>query len=132
MIRLGRGRAPLLLAVCLVQLGACSYVARDTASYERDTSALLDTRADAVQACYASELARNPNLTVGTLTITFRVNKKTGKLSPADWDRNRTTVSETLATCVVTALAGLELDQPDRRDGEATYSYGFRGVPSAP
>ena len=125
-------RWALVIAAALAQLSACSHVARDTASYERDTSALLDTRADRVQACYASELARNPNLVLGTLTITFRVNKKSGKLSPADWDRNRTTVSEGLATCVVTALAGLELDEPDRRDGEATYSYSFRGVPSDP
>ena len=114
-----------MLCVCLSS--GCSYAARDAATYERDTSALLDTRADPVHGCYEAELARNPNLIVGTLTITFTVNKQTGKLSPADWDRNRSTVSESLAMCVVTALAGLELAEPDRRDGDATFTYSFRG-----
>ena len=110
--------------------GCGGYLARNTATYEADTSALLDTRAAEVEACYAAELERNPKLVLGTLTVTFTVNKHTGKLSPASQDRNRTTVSELLATCVVTALAGLELGEADRRDGEATFRYSFRGLPS--
>jgi hypothetical protein len=35
-------------------------------------------------------------------------------------------VSEGLATCVVTALDGLELDPVDQRDGVATFTYTFR------
>ncbi|MFO7564515.1 MAG: AgmX/PglI C-terminal domain-containing protein [Enhygromyxa sp.] len=104
---------------------ACSFIARDTPTYERDTSALLDTRASQLQACYDQELARNPDM-AGKLTVTFTVEKKTGKITQLAWDKNRTTVSENLASCVITAIDGLELAQPDQRDGVATFSYTFR------
>lgn len=116
-----------VLAVFVLLTPACSYIARDTATYERDTSALLDTRADAVQACYDAELARNPSL-VGKLTVRFEVEKRTGKLVALEWDRNRSSVSDTLATCVVSALYGLELAEADRRAGDATFTYVFRAV----
>jgi hypothetical protein len=104
---------------------ACSFIARDTPTYERDTSALLDTRSGQLQACYDDELKRNPDM-AGKLTITFMVEKKTGKVTQLAWDKNQTTVSETLATCVLTAIDGLELAEPDQRDGMATFSYTFR------
>jgi hypothetical protein len=109
----------------------CSHLARDTPTYERDTSALLDTRTDALQACYDAELARNPSL-LGKLTVHFTVEKKTGKIIALEWDRNRSSVSETLATCVVSALYGLALAEPDRREGDATFTYVFRVVPDQP
>lgn len=116
-----------VLAAVLLSSGACSHLARDTPTYERDTSALLDTRADAVQACYDAELSRNRSL-VGKLTVHFTVEKKTGKIIALEWDRNRSSVSDTLATCVVSALYGLELAEADRREGDATFSYVFRVI----
>lgn len=104
---------------------ACSFLARDTPSYERDTSALLDTREDQLQACYDAELARNPDL-AGKLTINFTVEKKSGKITQLQWDKNRSSVNEGLATCVVSALEGLALAEPDQRDGVATFTYTFR------
>ncbi|HVH98530.1 MAG TPA: AgmX/PglI C-terminal domain-containing protein [Enhygromyxa sp.] len=104
---------------------ACSFIARDTPTYERDTSALLDTRAGQLQACYDDELKRNPDM-AGKLTVTFTVEKKSGKITQLAWDKNQTTVSETLATCVITAIDGLALAEPDQRDGVATFSYTFR------
>lgn len=106
---------------------ACSFIARDTQTYERDTSALLDTRASQLQACYDDELKRNPDM-AGKLTVTFTVEKKTGKVTLLAWDKDRTTVSETLATCVITAIDGLALAEPDQRDGIATFSYTFRNT----
>jgi hypothetical protein len=129
-----------VLAAVLLTSGACSYLARDTPTYERDTAALLDTRSDAVQACYDAELTRNRSQ-VGKLTVHFTVEKRTGKLIKLEWDRNRSSVSDTLATCVVSALYGLELAEADRREGDATFSYVFRiiegqgavaGSPAAP
>jgi hypothetical protein len=120
------------LLICIVLAGsACSGIARDTATYERDTSALLDTRTQELQACYDAELARNPSM-VGKLTVHFRVEKATGKVVALEWDRNRSSVSDTLATCVVSALRGLTLDEADRRDGIATYTYAFRVIGTAP
>lgn len=104
---------------------ACSFLARDTATYERDTSALLDTRESQLQACYDDELARNPDM-AGKLTVTFMVEKQTGKITQLAWDKSRTTVSDSLATCVTTALDGLALAEPDQRAGQATFSYTFR------
>jgi hypothetical protein len=115
----------LVLTTTLAPALGCSLMARDTATYESDTSALLDTRADALQACYDKQLAFNPSL-AGKLTITFTVEKKTGKVTQLAWDRDHTSVSEGLATCVVAALEGLELDPVDQRDGEATFTYTFR------
>ncbi|MFV8753971.1 AgmX/PglI C-terminal domain-containing protein [Nannocystaceae bacterium ST9] len=103
----------------------CALMARDTPTYESDTSALLDSRADELQACYDKQLAFNPQL-AGKLTITFTVEKKSGKVTQLSWDKNRTSVSEGLATCVVGALEGLELDPVDQRDGVATFTYTFR------
>ncbi|KIG16615.1 hypothetical protein DB30_04234 [Enhygromyxa salina] len=105
-------------------------MARDTPTYERDTSALLDTRQAQLRGCYDAALVRNPNL-AGKLTVTFTVEKKTGEIIDLSWDNNRTTVDELLATCVMTALDGLQLAEPDRRDGEATFSYSFRVRPGA-
>ena len=104
---------------------ACSFIARDTPTYERDTSSLLDTRSGQLQACYDQELARNPDM-AGKLTVTFTVEKKTGKVTQLAWDKSRTTVSDSLATCVITAIDGLALAEPDQRDGVATFSYTFR------
>lgn len=112
------------LAVGFVS-SACSFIARDTPTYERDTSALLDTRSGQLQACYDQELARNPDM-AGKLTVTFTVEKKTGKVTQLAWDKSRTTVSDSLATCVISAIEGLALAQPDQRDGIATFSYTFR------
>jgi hypothetical protein len=130
-IFMGRVMGPVALAALPLAAPGCSYIARDTPTYERDTSALLDTRADALQACYDAELTRNPSL-VGKLTVQFEVEKRTGKLIALDWDRNRSSVSETLATCVVSALYGLALSEPDRREGDATFTYVFRVVPDQP
>jgi hypothetical protein len=109
----------------------CTFMARDTATYESDTSKLLDTRADELQACYDKQLAFNPSL-AGKLTITFTVEKKTGKLQQLAWDKNQTSVSEGLATCVVAALDGLVLDPVDQRDGQATFVYTFRNTTPPP
>jgi hypothetical protein len=120
-----------ILTCTLLAGSACTYIARDTPTYERDTSALLDSRDQAMQACYDAELKRNPNL-AGKLTVKFTVEKRTGKIIQLDWDRNRSTVTDTLATCVTSALYGLTLDEADRRDGHATYTYAFRVIQAAP
>lgn len=112
------------LALVTTLTGACSFIARDTDTYRDDTSRMLDTRSGELQACYDQELARNPAMT-GKLTISFTVEKKTGKVTALAWEKDRSTVSETLATCVTTALAGLELKDPDQRDGQATFVYSF-------
>ncbi len=117
-------------AVFLTLVGAtgCGGIARDTDTYRVDTGALLDSRGDALIACYDHELRLHPDM-AGTLTLTFRVEKTTGEVIALTWDRDYTTVSEGLATCAVTAMAGLELEAPDRREGQATWRYRFVNNP---
>lgn len=117
--------ASLLSTLVFAPSLGCAVMARDTPTYESDTSALLDTRSADLQACYDKQLGFNPAL-AGKLTITFTVEKKTGKVTQLAWVKDRTTVSEGLATCVITALEGLELDPVDQRDGVATFVYTFR------
>lgn len=107
-------------------LSACSGLARDTATYQADTSALLDTRTAELQACYNRELRLNRDA-IGTLTVRFVVEKESGRVTQLEWDRNHSTVSDTLATCALGALEGLRLAEPDQRDGEATFRFSFRG-----
>lgn len=120
-------RCARIMLVSVLAVAGCSFVARDTATYERDTAALLDTRDEQVRRCFEAELAHNPDL-IGKLTVTFTVEKQTGKLTVLSWDRNRSSVNDSLATCVLTAFEGLALAEPDRRDGEATFTYSFRSV----
>lgn len=113
-----------LLAAFSFSASACSFMMRDTETYKQDTSQMLDARNAELQACYDEELTRNPAM-AGKLTVTFTVEKKTGKVTQLSWDKSRTTVSESLATCVVSAIENLELSEPDQRDGVATFSYNF-------
>ena len=120
------------LMACALAIGlspslACSFMMRDTPTYERDTSTLLDTRESQLQTCYESELERNPDLS-GKLTLTFTVEKQTGQITQLAWDQSRSTVNDSLASCVISALDGLELAQPDQRDGQATFTYTFRAA----
>ncbi len=107
---------------------ACSGVSRSRGAYLDDTAVLLDTREPQVQGCYDQALQRNRAL-VGKLTLTVRVERGTGKLIAFDWDRNRSTVDELLAVCVMRALEGLRLEDPDRREAEVPYSWVFRPLP---
>lgn len=115
----------LMTVVASVAMSACTFYARDADEYRRVTRELVDTRGGDIKDCYEVVLETNEAVS-GSVVVNFTVEKKTGKLTQLAWDKNRTSVSEGLATCVVGALEGLELDPQDQRDGVATFSYTFR------
>ena len=120
----------LLLAASAVVPG-CSCVARDAETYRADTRTVLETRNDAVKTCYDEALKADPALD-GNVVVTFKVEKKTGKIIDPKVDSGRTTAPESLGQCIVEAIDGLELDPVDQREGQATMAWTFRANPPKP
>ena len=103
----------------------CTCVARDAETYKADTRTVLETRNKTIKDCYDVALTTDPKLD-GTVVVTFKVEKKTGKIIDTAVDSGRTKAPESLSKCIVEAVDGLILDPVDQRDGQATFSYKFR------
>lgn len=116
--------ASLILASVALTSG-CSFIARGEDQYRTDTRALLETKNSDIRACYDRELANNPGLN-GDVVVQFTVEKKTGTISNVSAAEG-STAPESLQSCVVAALDGLQLTPEDRRDGQATFTYTFTG-----
>ena len=114
----------LLLAASAVVPG-CTCVARDAETYRADTRSLLETRTRAVKDCYDVALTTDPKLD-GQVVITFKVEKKTGKILDTAVDKARTKAPDSLSKCIVEAVDGLTLDPVDQREGQATFSWTFK------
>ncbi len=114
----------LVLAAVAFSTG-CSFIARGEDQYRTDTRALLETRNADIRACYDKELAGNPALS-GDVVVNFTVEKKTGTLSNVAASE-ASTAPESIQSCVVSALEGMQLTPEDRRDGQATFTYTFSG-----
>ena len=112
--------------VMLSTLGACSFIARGEDQYREDTRALLETQNADIKACYDRALASNPAQS-GSVVVNFTVEKKTGTVTNVAANPDESTAPENLQSCVVSAIEGLKLTPEDRRDGEATFTWVFRG-----
>jgi hypothetical protein len=110
---------------CLLGTG-CSFIARGEDQYRQDTRSLLEGKNSEVKSCYDSALAQNPAQS-GKVTVNFTVEKKTGKLTNIAVDPNQTTAPEPLQSCIVNAIDGMTLTPEDRRDGQAQFTWVFRG-----
>jgi hypothetical protein len=116
----------IIASALLLSLGACSFIARGEDQYREDTRALLETKNADIKACYDRALASNPAQS-GNVVVNFTVEKKTGALMNVAADPDQSTAPPALQNCVVSALEGLALTPEDRRDGQATFSWVFRG-----
>ncbi|RMG93731.1 MAG: hypothetical protein D6705_17860 [Deltaproteobacteria bacterium] len=114
-------RTPTLAALCLA---GCTFIARGPDQYRDDTRALLETKTGSIQACYDEALKQDPNLS-GTVTVHFKVEKKTGIIRDVEVDPDRSTAPSSLANCVAKAIDGLQLTPEDQRDGVATFTWKF-------
>jgi hypothetical protein len=113
---------PLLLSA------GCTFYARDADSYRQVTRELVDTRTGELEDCY--DVALQTNETVGgTVVVNFTVEKKTGKIMNPVLDPTSNAPAE-LSKCVLDAVDGLQLDPPDAREGQATFTWRFE-VPSS-
>lgn len=114
--------APLLLSA------GCSFHARDADTYRQVTRELVDTRSPDMKDCYDVALQTNETVS-GTIVVNFIVEKKTGKIMNPVVDPATTAPAE-LAKCVVQSIDGLQLDPPDQREGQATFTWKFEvGAP---
>ena len=109
----------------------CSCLARDAETYRADTRTVLETRNDAVKACYDEALKADPAVS-GTVVVKFKVEKKTGKIIDTAVDTARSKAPESLSKCIVEAIDGLTLDPVDQRDGMATFSWTFKASEPKP
>jgi hypothetical protein len=117
----------LLLTASAVMPG-CSCLARDAETYRADTRTVLETRNDAVKACYDEALKADPAVS-GTVVVKFKVEKKTGKLIDVGIDPARNQAPEALSDCIVKAIDGLTLEPVDQRQGDATFTWSFKANP---
>ena len=117
----------LLLTASAVMPG-CSCLARDAETYRADTRTVLETRNDAVKACYDEALKADPAVS-GTVVVKFKVEKKTGKLMDVGIDPARNRAPEALSDCIVKAIDGLTLEPVDQRQGDATFTWTFKANP---
>lgn len=108
-----------------VALSGCSFHARSAEDYRDATQALLETRNPQIKQCYDDALKGQPGLQ-GTVAITFTVESETGNIINAAADPGGTNAPEALSQCVLTAVQGLTLNPPDKRDGLATFVYQFQ------
>jgi hypothetical protein len=113
-----------IVAIILLSLSACSFIARGEDQYRADTRTVLETRNADIKACYDSAIASSPSL-AGEVVVNFTVEKKTGAITAVAADPNASTAPESLQNCVVSSLEGLTLTPEDRRDGQATFTWAF-------
>jgi hypothetical protein len=119
-----------ILALVTVATG-CSFIARGPDQYRADTRSVLETQNAQVKACYDDALQQNPAQS-GKVVVNFTVEKKTGQFTNIAVDPNASTAPDRLQQCVVKAVEGLKLAPEDRRDGEATFEWVFRGPDPEP
>ncbi|WP_437812239.1 AgmX/PglI C-terminal domain-containing protein [Sorangium sp. So ce1078] len=117
-----------LLASSSASVG-CSFALRSPEMYRDDTAALLATREEQIRACYDAELARNPSAE-GKVTLTFLVLEDTGRLTDIVVDKDGTTASEAVTSCVVESIDGLVLTPADQNKGKGKFVWEF--TPRAP
>jgi hypothetical protein len=117
------------IAILAATSAGCTFYARSTEDYQKDTRVVLEQKNGDIQGCYDTALAANPAQS-GKVVVTFTVEKKTGNIMNVAADPNQSTAPDNLQNCVVKALEGLKLDPPDQREGQATFEWVFRGPES--
>jgi hypothetical protein len=103
---------------------ACSFTARSPEDYRDATQAVLATKSPAMQSCYNTVL-QSTNNAAGTVVVSFTVENSTGKIMSPTVDATKSTAPAAVQSCVTTNLAGLVIQPPDARDGQATFTWDF-------
>jgi hypothetical protein len=114
------------MAVLLALLGGCTFYARGPDAYRQAVRNVLDTKSPALESCYNSSKQQNPE-SQGAVVVRFDVEPKTGNIVRPEIVKEQTSADETLQRCVLESLAGLKIDPPDQRLGQATLRWDFHG-----
>lgn len=122
-----------IAAASLASVAGCSFAARSPEMYRDETKAVLDTKSNDIRACYDGVLHGTPGAQ-GKVTVTFDVETEQGKITNIAVDQANTTAPPPVAECVTKSIDGLGLTPPDKRTGQATFSWEFTAPPppSAP
>jgi hypothetical protein len=105
-------------------LSGCQFYARGPEEYSADTSKLIQTKEAELKSCYDEVLEKEAKAS-GKVAVDFTVESKTGAIQSPIVNKEKTTASEALQTCVLNVMDGLKLDPPDQREGKASWSYDF-------
>jgi hypothetical protein len=114
----------LVFGLLVVALSGCSFYARSADDYRNVTRQLVQTRQSQLTSCYERVLKADEGAG-GDVAIAFEVEAKTGKLHSPSIVPARTTASDALGECVMTALDGLVLEPPDQRTAQAEFVWSF-------
>ena len=102
----------------------CSFAARSPEMYRDDTKAVLDTKSNDIRACYDGVLKTTPGA-AGRVTVKFEVETEGGKITNVAVDKAQTTAPDPVAECVTKSISGLAIAPPDKRTGEASFTWEF-------
>ncbi len=105
------------LACVALALATSACIARGPDDYRVVTRSLVDTQKAAIEDCFGGQK--------GKVVINFTVEKKTGKIMNPVVDEKASTASAEAGTCVATKIDGLAIEQPDMRDGAATFTWKY-------
>jgi hypothetical protein len=100
-----------------IALATCACIARGPDDYRAVTRSLVDTKKDDIEACFGG--------TKGKVVVNFTVEKKTGKIMNPVVDEKKSTAGADAGTCVASKIDGLGIEQPDMRDGAATFTWNY-------
>jgi len=117
------------LVVLVVPLVGCG-TARSTMAYRDAVATLVAAKAPAITACYNRVLATAPTA-AGAVAANFVFEPGTGKLSSLKLDSAHTTASPEVGACVVSNLSDVSISPPDRKRGEASWTWTFSARPPA-
>ncbi len=125
----------LTIAAITVLSSGCGFAARSPEMYRDDTKAVLDTKSNDIRACYDGVLKATPGVG-GKVTVKFEVETEQGKIVNVAVDKPNTTAPDPVAECVTKSITGLGISPPDKRVGQATFTWEFSapapGVYSSP
>ncbi len=101
---------------------SCQFYARSPDDYRDATAGVLAAKSDQLKACY-DDLRKTDPAAAGTVTVSFKVLPDTGQFSGASVVGG--TAHEPLKQCVLKAIQGGTLTPPDKREGDATFTWEF-------
>jgi hypothetical protein len=105
------------LACLALALATSACIARGPDDYRAVTRSLVDTKKADIEDCFGGQK--------GKVVVNFTVEKKTGKIMNPVVDEKKSTASPEVGTCVATKIDGLGIEQPDMRDGAATFTWNY-------
>ena len=106
-------------------LTGCMPWMRDADYYSTVVSDLLDSRSEAIAACYDRVLDEHEPALAGEAVVSFDVEAKTGVLTNVAVSAGEGGLPPELGACLDAELAGLRLSEPDTRTGHGSASWQF-------